>query len=151
MKLKDWLPPLGCRATWMEPGRFSDREAVLAAALDTLVFHDNAADRRENCPNCVELQHAMEVLNAIAGEELGSRAADDRPPRPRLAALAGASRVGAGHGPAGLPRQSHHRGAPRARHPASDHRLAALRAGRHAVVIDRARALSARRPKTRCA
>jgi hypothetical protein len=69
MKLKDWMPPV-CRATWMEPSRFSDREAALAAALDELVFHDNASDRREDCPNCVELQHAMEVLNAIAGEEL---------------------------------------------------------------------------------
>jgi hypothetical protein len=71
MKLNEkWMPPLGCRATWLQPGRFSNRHAVLAAALDSLVMHDNAADRREDLPNCAQVQHAMEVLNEIAGEEI---------------------------------------------------------------------------------
>lgn len=70
MKLDDWWPPLGIRATWLEPGRFTEKESVLAAALDSLVRHDNAADLRVDRPNCVELQHAMDVLNEIVGKEL---------------------------------------------------------------------------------
>jgi hypothetical protein len=64
-----WAPPLGIRATWCWSA-MTEHEAVLAAALDNLVRHDNAADRREDLPNCLELQHAMEVLNAIAGKKL---------------------------------------------------------------------------------
>jgi hypothetical protein len=72
----EWMPPLGCRATWLDPRRFSGREAVLAAALDRLVQHDYAADLREDAPNCVELQHAIRVLNALAGSLSFSRGSD---------------------------------------------------------------------------
>ena len=68
MKLDDWWPPLGIRATWLEP-RFTARESTLLGALDALVRHDNAADVRADQPNCSELQHAMEVLNAFAGDK----------------------------------------------------------------------------------
>jgi hypothetical protein len=70
MKLDDWWSPLGIRATWLQAGRLTEREAILAAALDSLITHNNAADRREDRPDCVKLQHAMEVLNGFAGSEL---------------------------------------------------------------------------------
>jgi hypothetical protein len=47
-RLEDWWPPLGIRATWLEP-RFTARESTLLGALDALVRHDNAADERKVC------------------------------------------------------------------------------------------------------
>ena len=68
-KLEDWWPPLGIRATWIAP-KFTPRESTLLGALDALVRHDNAADQRADRPNCSELQHAIEVLNAFAGSKV---------------------------------------------------------------------------------
>jgi hypothetical protein len=56
---------------WLQRSRFAtDREAQLAAALGALIHHDRAADICEGLPyHCVELQHAIEVLNEITGAE----------------------------------------------------------------------------------
>jgi hypothetical protein len=71
MKLEEWTPALApYQRVRLELGTLTDREIILATALSWLVRHDVAADRREDLPNCVELQHAIEVLNAIARKKL---------------------------------------------------------------------------------
>ena len=72
VKLKDWKSG-GYRAPWNGPRDLSGlthREQVLARVLDGLAFHDFAADAHEGRPNCIELQHAIHVLNEIAGVAL---------------------------------------------------------------------------------
>ena len=65
MKFKDWVPPLGIRAAWLQPTQYTELESILGAALDALVSHDNAAAIREKREGCVELQHAKRVLAAV--------------------------------------------------------------------------------------
>jgi hypothetical protein len=70
MKFQDWLPHC-YRASWVSPGNdLTEREAILCATLDRLVQHNNAIDRRAGLPHCTELQHAMRVINEIAGSRL---------------------------------------------------------------------------------
>jgi hypothetical protein len=58
------------RASWLEPGRHTPSEVALLAVLDNLVRHDMAADIRAKSPNCVELQHAIKLLNDVSGSIL---------------------------------------------------------------------------------
>jgi hypothetical protein len=48
--------------------RITEREVILWRALEALVKHDAATDRREGLPYCAELQRAMEVLNEVSGQ-----------------------------------------------------------------------------------
>jgi hypothetical protein len=64
MKWKDWRPPGGFRASWCwQPSDpFTEREAILGAALDRLVLHTTDLDR-----NTDVVLHAKRVLKAISG------------------------------------------------------------------------------------
>jgi hypothetical protein len=69
VKLKDWKSG-GYRAPWYGPRDLSGlthREQVLARVLDQLALHDFAADVRDGAPHCVELQHAIHLLDEVAG------------------------------------------------------------------------------------
>lgn len=57
------------RATWLDP-RLPKSHRRLTEALDNLIRHDNFQDTMHDRPHCIELQHAINVLNDFAGVEL---------------------------------------------------------------------------------
>jgi hypothetical protein len=61
------------------PRSMTDLERLLINTLTRLACHDVAADQREQQTyHCLELQHAMQLLNDITGEEMFQFARDGR-------------------------------------------------------------------------